>query len=166
MPSIHMGISPSHGATELFTLAGEYHYDNHACHTYIFPPRWPTLQQNIKVNRGENCMGDTCGTWHHRSFTRVHVMCMNNQPFSIFLWWWCHAKRHICSVAGYRPRPQWDAQRDRGCTWHERYKTSKKGLPSRAISYIVLSKWVQPLKIMSFWNQGCNYRHFWSTFSW
>lgn len=79
---------------ELLTLAWEYHYDNHACHTYIFPPRWPTLQQNIKVNRGENCVGDTCGTWHQRSFTTVHVVCMYNQPFSIFLWWWSHMERH------------------------------------------------------------------------
>lgn len=31
MPYIHMAIFSSAGATELFTLAGEYHYDNHAC---------------------------------------------------------------------------------------------------------------------------------------
>lgn len=82
-----MDISPSLGATELFTLAEEYHYDDHSCHTCIFPPQWPTLQQNIKANRGENCMGDTCGTWHHRSFRRLHAVWMYNQAFSIFLWW-------------------------------------------------------------------------------
>lgn len=31
MPYIHTTIFPSAGATELFTLAGEYYYDNHAC---------------------------------------------------------------------------------------------------------------------------------------
>lgn len=34
-----MDISPSLGATELFTLAEEYHYDDHSCHTCIFPPQ-------------------------------------------------------------------------------------------------------------------------------
>lgn len=99
--------------------------------TYIFPPRWPTLQQNIKVNRGENCMGDTCGTWHRRSFTRVHVVCMYKQPFSIFLWQRRHKERHIRSVVGYRPRPRRGARRGREDVLEmSGARHQKRGLPS------------------------------------
>lgn len=45
-------------------------------HTYCHRNEQP-CRGNIKVNGGENCMGDTGGTWHSRSLTRgarrVHI---------------------------------------------------------------------------------------------
>lgn len=140
---------------ELLTLAWEYHYDNHACHTYIFPPRWPTLQQNIKVNRGENCVGDTCGTWHQRSFTTVHVVCMYNQPFSIFLWWWCHMERHYGGLPAEAMERHLYGTKRMYLRW-VRQDIKNEDYLQWVMSYIVLSKCVMPLKMMSFWDQGCN----------
>lgn len=36
---IHIDTVPSLGATKLFTLAEENHYDDLSCHMCIFPPR-------------------------------------------------------------------------------------------------------------------------------
>lgn len=117
--------------------------------TYIFPPRWPTLQHNIKVNSGENCMDDTSGTRQHRPFTRVHAVCMYKQPFSIFLWGWRHMERHNCSVKGYQPMPQRDAQRDREDVLEMSAATyQERGLPS--VGHELLGALKMSLKTSSF----------------
>lgn len=89
-------------AMKLFTLAQEYHYGDPACHTCIFSPRSSTLQQNIKVNRGENCMGATCGTWYLDASWGCTLCECTIGHLAFFLL--CHSKGHIC-VDSWQPRP-------------------------------------------------------------